>query len=101
MWLRIPADSLPDRLFAYRELIELAPPHVFVDCSDGWTRLWLTPAIVISPAYAFGMPTISGARVDVIVERYRGGDSPEFIAEDLDIHPDDVQRALIFAQGLW
>lgn len=52
--------------------------------------------IVIDPQRGFGLPIIArrGIRADVIAERYRAGDSPEFIAEDFELTMDEVWEAI-------
>jgi len=52
--------------------------------------------ITIDPQRGFGLPIIArrGIRVDVIAERYRAGDSPEFIAQDFELTLDEVWAAI-------
>jgi uncharacterized protein (DUF433 family) len=60
--------------------------------------------IVIDPARGFGRPTLSGKgiRVDVIVERYRAGETIAELADDYRVAPeliDDAVRCELRAAG--
>lgn len=64
---------------------------------DGWAlRLTLPvterPVVRVDPRRASGQPlTIkSGARIVDIVDRFRGGESPDFIAQDFEVPVEDV-----------
>jgi len=50
--------------------------------------------VVIDPELRFGRPTVKGAPTDVLVERWRAGDSPADLAEDYGLTTDEVDEAL-------
>ncbi len=68
----------------------------------GWATRWWplgrSQAIVVDPAYAYGLPVVagSGVRLEVILERTRAGDLPEVVAEDFSLTREQVDRALQF-----
>ena len=55
------------------------------------------PKITRTPGVYGGKPLVKGVPVDVLVNRYAAGDSIEFLADDFDITPADVQAALAYA----
>jgi uncharacterized protein (DUF433 family) len=64
---------------------------------DGWaSRLILPstpmPLVAVDPARASGQPlTIrGGARVVDVIDRFRGGESPDFIGSDFGVPAEDV-----------
>jgi uncharacterized protein (DUF433 family) len=66
-------------------------------------RPWLPNApeiktILLDPAVAFGRPTLKGIRVDVLHSRFEGGEDAQSIADDFDLHPDEVEQAIRFDQ---
>lgn len=52
--------------------------------------------IVIDPALGFGRPTLAGkgVRVDVVVERYRAGESVQELAHDYGVSVDLIDDAV-------
>lgn len=61
-------------------------------------------SIVIDPAHGFGQPTLTGTgvRVDVVVSRYRAGESPAELAKDYRVDVeliDDAVRCELRAAG--
>ncbi|MFN0073814.1 MAG: DUF433 domain-containing protein [Chloroflexota bacterium] len=58
--------------------------------------------VVIDPEYSFGLPVIegSGVRTEIIVERFKAGDSCQEIAKDFSLTATDVERALQFEVAL-
>lgn len=64
---------------------------------DGWASRLVLPAtpaqlVAVDPLRAAGQPlTIQGgARVVDIIDRFRGGEAPEFIGRDFGVPPEDV-----------
>mgnify|MGYP003947620521 CR=1 FL=1 len=53
---------------------------------------------MVDPDYGFGYPVIadSGVRTEIILERFKAGDLEKQIAEDFNVDPIDVERALQF-----
>jgi uncharacterized protein (DUF433 family) len=68
------------------------------DWANKWWPLGHDRRIVIDPEYGFGLPVIagSGVRTEIIWERIRAGDLPEEIAEDFNVSPLEVDRAIQF-----
>jgi uncharacterized protein (DUF433 family) len=65
--------------------------------SDGWASRLVLPTtkrriVVANPDWAAGQPITvrGGARVIDLVERFRGGESPTFIAQDFGVPENDV-----------
>lgn len=58
--------------------------------------------IVIDPCLAFGRPVLSGSGVptEVIVDRFRAGDSMDEMAEDYGVDEKEIEEALRFEQRL-
>ena len=56
--------------------------------------------IVIDPKLAFGRPVLSSAavRTDIIVDRFRAGDSLAEMAKDYGVDEKDIEEALRFEQ---
>jgi len=52
----------------------------------------------LDPDYAFGFPVIrnSGVRTEIILERFQAGDLHDQIAQDFNVDPIEVERALQF-----
>jgi uncharacterized protein (DUF433 family) len=80
----------------------LAPFLEQLDYADEWAERWwplgkATP-IVIDPDYGFGLPVIagSGIRTEIILERIRAGDLPDQVADDFNVSPIEVNRAIQF-----
>lgn len=71
-----------------------------LDYSEGWAARWWPlgrdRSIVIDPDYGFGQPVVSGSgvRTEIVLERVRAGDSFEVIAEDFNLEPLEVERAI-------
>ena len=80
----------------------LAPFLEELDYSDDWVTRWWPLGkhmpILIDPDYGFGFPVIagSGVRTEIVLERLRAGELPEEIAQDFNITPIEVNRALQF-----
>jgi uncharacterized protein (DUF433 family) len=57
--------------------------------------------IVVDPEVTFGRPRLAGTGIptEVIADRYRGGDSMRFIAEDMYISVTKVRQALEFEKA--
>jgi uncharacterized protein (DUF433 family) len=88
------------RMTAWDEV--LAPFLEQLDYSDGWVERWWPLGkelpVVVDPEYGFGQPVIagSGVRTEIVLERVRAGDLPEEIAEDFNLEPVEVHRAIQF-----
>jgi uncharacterized protein (DUF433 family) len=73
-----------------------------LDYEEDWAIRWWPlghdQPIVVDPEYGFGLPVIarSGVRTEIVLERFKAGDLPDRIAEDFNVTPVDVQRALQF-----
>ena len=54
--------------------------------------------IVVDPDYGYGLPVVadSGVRTEIILERFQAGDLKEQIAQDFNLDPIEVERALQF-----
>ena len=54
--------------------------------------------VVIDPAYGFGLPVVagSGVRTEILLERFQAGDLSAQIAQDFNLDPVQVERALQF-----
>ncbi|HXG35913.1 MAG TPA: DUF433 domain-containing protein [Dehalococcoidia bacterium] len=63
-----------------------------------WWPLGKANPIVIDPDYGYGFPVIvnSGVRTETILERVQAGELLRQIAEDFNLEPVDVERALQF-----
>jgi uncharacterized protein (DUF433 family) len=63
-----------------------------------WWPLGKDKPIVVDPDYGFGLPVVfeSGVRTEIILERFEAGDLHGQIAEDFNLRPVDVERALQF-----
>lgn len=68
------------------------------DIARRWWPLGRGTPVVVDPDYGFGFPVIagSGIRTEIILERFRAGDLHSVIAEDFNITPAEVERALQF-----
>ena len=55
--------------------------------------------IVIDPRFGAGRPIIEGRnlRTDIVVGRFKNGQPVESIADDFDLHDDDVKEVLKYA----
>lgn len=88
------------RELAWREILE--PFLENLDYTQGLASRWWPQGrdgtVVVDPSYGFGYPVIrnSGVRTEIILERFRAGDEMAEIAEDFNLRPDDVERALRF-----
>lgn len=88
------------RELAWREILE--PFLDSLDYTQGLASRWWPQGrdgtVVVDPNYGFGFPVIrnSGVRTETILERFRAGDEMTEIAEDFNLRPDDVERALRF-----
>lgn len=53
-------------------------------------------AIVIDPRFGFGRPVIAGTgiRIEIIIERYRAGESTECLAQDYGVSPELIEDAV-------
>jgi uncharacterized protein (DUF433 family) len=73
-----------------------------LDYQDEFARRWWPlgkdKPILVDPDFGFGLPVIagSGVRTEIILERFQAGDLPEQIAEDFNLTPVQVERALQF-----
>ena len=58
-------------------------------------------AIVIDPFISFGRPVISSKKIStsVIAERIDSGESPESVADDYDLRPEEVMEALFYEKA--
>jgi uncharacterized protein (DUF433 family) len=63
-----------------------------------WWPLGKDKPIVVDPDYGYGLPTVvnSGVRTEIILERFEAGDLQKQIAEDFNLAPEEVERALQF-----
>ena len=63
-----------------------------------WWPLGRDKPIVVDPDYGYGLPVVadSGVRTEIILERFQAGDLKEQIAEDFNLDPIEVERALQF-----
>ena len=59
-----------------------------------------TSPVVIDPEYAFGLPSVRAVATESIAELYRGGDSPEFLAEAYALPIEDVKAAIAYETQL-
>jgi uncharacterized protein (DUF433 family) len=50
--------------------------------------------VLIDPEIRFGRPTVKGAPTDVLIERWRAGDSPQDLADDYGLTTEEVEEAL-------
>ncbi|MBI3979225.1 MAG: DUF433 domain-containing protein [Chloroflexi bacterium] len=73
------------------------------DFADQWASRWFpagrsTP-IVVDPLIAAGRPVIVGTRVPVMVisQRFKAGDSIDFLSEDFEVDRAAIEQALRFA----
>jgi uncharacterized protein (DUF433 family) len=70
--------------------------------AEGVARRWWPQGrnmpVVIDPEFGFGFPVIagSGVRTEIILEQFQAGALDDEIAEDFNLDPKDVQRALQF-----
>ena len=74
---------------------------------DGLASLWYPRGreapIVLNPRVSAGRPTIPdrGVTIDMLVWRWKKvGESIAFIADDFDLPPEQVERALQYAEGI-
>ena len=63
-----------------------------------WWPLGRANRIVVDPEYGYGLPVVasSGVRTEIIRERFEAGDLRAQIAEDFNLDPIEVERALQF-----
>lgn len=63
-----------------------------------WWPLGRDKLIVVDPDYGYGLPVVanSGVRTEIILERFQAGDLEAQIAEDFNLDPIQVERALQF-----
>jgi uncharacterized protein (DUF433 family) len=63
-----------------------------------WWPLGKGSPIVVDPYYGYGFPVIhaSGVRTEIVLERFQAGDLEHQIAEDFNLDPLEVERALQF-----
>ncbi len=68
------------------------------DLARRWWPLGQRSPIVVDPAYAYGLPVIknTGIRTEILFERFESGDLVEEIANDFNLVPEDVERAIQF-----
>ena len=59
-----------------------------------------TSPVVIDPEFAFGRPSIRGVATERIAELYRGGDSPDFLAESYELPIEHVRAAIAYETQL-
>lgn len=82
-------------LYADRvDVVEGRPVRLFPfsrDPSPSAPRL-----VALNPRVRFGRPTLVGRGIptDVIIDRFRGGDSAAFLAEDFDIPVEEIEEAI-------
>jgi uncharacterized protein (DUF433 family) len=94
--------------FAIREVVDLYL-HRIEYGADGWPKKFFPVRrsdaehrlFAIQPNLAGGHPVIEGTgiRVSVILGRFYGGDSIEELAEDYDIQPSVVKKAIEYAEA--
>jgi len=86
------------RMTAWSEI--LAPFLQELDYAGEWADRWWPLGrenlIVVDPEYGFGQPVIegTGVRTEMILERVRAGELPAEIAEDFNVTPTEVHRAI-------
>ncbi len=63
-----------------------------------WWPMGREVPIVVDPAFGFGRPAIgqTGVRTAIILEHFRAKETVDEIAQDFDVSPMEVQRALQF-----
>lgn len=63
-----------------------------------WWPLGRAKAVVVDPAYGYGLPVIhdSGVRTEIIRERIEAGDSIDQVAYDFNVEPRDIEEAIRF-----
>jgi uncharacterized protein (DUF433 family) len=68
------------------------------EIASRWWPLGKFHPIVVDPAYGYGFPVVakSGVRTETIKERFEAGDLEAQIAEDFNLDPLEVERALQF-----
>lgn len=71
-------DGIPTKIFPFSRDPELDPPRV----------------VEIDPEIRFGRPCVKGVPTDVVVERWRAGDSAADLAEDYGLTTDEVDEAI-------
>ncbi len=59
-----------------------------------------TSPVVIDPEMSFGRPAIRGVATERLTELYRGGDSPEFLAEAYELPLEHIRAAIAFETQL-
>ena len=59
-----------------------------------------TSPVVIDPEFSFGRPSIRGVATERIAELYRGGDSPDFLAEVYELPIEDIRAAIAYETQL-
>lgn len=59
-----------------------------------------TSPVVIDPEFAFGRPSIRGVATERIAELYRGGDSPDFLAEVYELPLEHIRAAIAYETQL-
>jgi uncharacterized protein (DUF433 family) len=57
------------------------------------------PIVEVVPGKVSGVPIIRGSRVpaDQVIENYDAGESPEDIAYNFDLNPEDIRAVLAYA----
>jgi uncharacterized protein (DUF433 family) len=57
------------------------------------------PIVEVVPGKVSGVPIIRGSRVpaDQVIENYGAGESPEDIAYNFDLNPEDIRAVLAYA----
>jgi uncharacterized protein (DUF433 family) len=73
------------------------PPPVLGGARIGSARLrGKEEPIVVDPDYGFGLPVVSGsgARTEIVAERFMAGDAREVIAYDFGLSTAEVEAAL-------
>lgn len=68
------------------------------DVASRWWPMGRGCPVVIDPEYGFGLPVVagSGVRTEILLERFQAGDLSQQIAEDFNLDPVEVERALQF-----
>ncbi len=80
----------------------LEPLLANLDYEHGVARRWWPLGranhVVVDPEYGYGLPVVanSGVRTEIIRERFEAGDLRAQIAEDFNLDPIEVERALQF-----
>ena len=88
------------RMQAWKEVLEpfLSNLDYAHELAVRWWPLGKDALIMVDPEYGYGLPVVegSGVRTEIIRERSLAGDTNAQIADDFNLDPKEVERALQF-----